>query len=40
VFESRVRWHKRYKDADMPSPFERKAGSQPAADGKNNKEAA
>ena len=37
VFESRVRWHKRYKDADVPSPFERKAGSQPAQDGKNNK---
>lgn len=31
VFESRMRWHKRYKDADMPSPFERKSGSQPTA---------
>lgn len=40
IFESRVRWHKRYKDADMPSPFERKAGSQPAADGAQNKAAA
>lgn len=39
VFNSRVRWHKRYKDADMPSPFERKTGSQPVSDGKNNKEA-
>jgi len=40
VFQSRVMWHKRYKDADMPSPFERKAGSAPASEGKNNKEAA
>ncbi|MDB5582821.1 MAG: hypothetical protein JWR80_7997 [Bradyrhizobium sp.] len=40
VFESRQRWDKRYKDAGMMSPFERKTGSQPASDGKNNKEAA
>lgn len=31
IFESRQRWHKRYKDAGMPSPFERKTGSQPTA---------
>lgn len=37
VFESRQYWHQRYKDADMPSPFERKMGSAPAQDGKDNK---
>lgn len=31
VFESRVRWHNRYKDAGLPSPFERKTGSAPTA---------
>lgn len=31
VFESRVRWHNRYKDAGLPSPFDRKTGSQPTA---------
>lgn len=31
VFESRLRWHQRYKDAGLPSPFERKTGSQPTA---------
>jgi len=31
IFESRQRWHKRYKDAGMPSPFERKTGSPPTA---------
>jgi capsid protein len=40
VFESRVRWHTRYKNAGMPSPFERKAGSQPATEGGQNKGAA
>lgn len=27
VFESRQRWHKRYKDVGMPSPFERNTGT-------------
>lgn len=40
VFESRVTWHKKYVDAGVPSPFDRKAGSQPAQDGKDNKEQA
>jgi capsid protein len=40
VFESNQYWHQRYKEAGMPSPFERKAGSQPASEGKDNKEAA
>ncbi|UXS04461.1 phage portal protein [Agrobacterium tumefaciens] len=31
VFESRARWHKRYKDQGLPSPFERGMGSRPAA---------
>lgn len=30
VFESRKRWHDRYKQAGMPSPFERGKGSDPA----------
>ncbi|MBY5804093.1 phage portal protein [Rhizobium leguminosarum] len=30
VFESNSRWHKRYTDAGMPSPFARKTGSEPA----------
>jgi capsid protein len=30
VFESRLWWHNRYKEADMPSPFERGLPSDPA----------
>ncbi|MGO7560535.1 phage portal protein [Rhizobium johnstonii] len=30
IFESNARWHKRYVDAGMPSPFARKTGSEPA----------
>ena len=42
VFESRERWHKRYLDAGMPSPFERGLPSDPngsdePADPKSNK---
>ena len=33
VFESNRRWHKRYVEAGMPSPFARKTGSEPS--GKN-----
>lgn len=39
VFTQRLAEHKRYTDAGMPSPFERKKGSE-AANGKDNKEAA
>ncbi len=35
VFESRLRWHKRYKDAGMPSPFERGLPSDPSAGGED-----
>ncbi|MBP2560838.1 capsid protein [Neorhizobium galegae] len=39
VFESNARWHKRYIDAGMPSPFARKTGSEPAKmDGQTSKE--
>lgn len=38
AFDSRVYWHGRFKDADTPSPFDRKAGSMPTQDGKANKE--
>ncbi|MDI7864309.1 phage portal protein [Rhizobiaceae bacterium n13] len=30
IFESNMRWHQRYADAGMPSPFVRKTGSEPA----------
>lgn len=40
VFESRVMWHQKYVGAGVPSPYDRKAGSQPAQDGKDNKEKA
>ena len=30
IFERNEYWHKRYKDAGMPSPFERKVGSSPS----------
>jgi lambda family phage portal protein len=33
VFESRVRWHERYKAAGMVSPFERGMASEPAGSG-------
>ena len=35
VFESRLRWHKRYKDAGMPSPFERGLPSDPSGGGED-----
>jgi capsid protein len=40
VFESRVNWHKKYVAAGVPSPFDRKAGSMPSQEGKDNKEKA
>lgn len=40
VFESRVNWHQRYVKAGVPSPYDRKAGSMPSQDGKDNKEKA
>jgi capsid protein len=40
VFESRVTWHKKYVEAGVPSPFDRKAGSMPSQEGKDNKEKA
>ncbi|WP_246103232.1 phage portal protein [Rhizobium straminoryzae] len=36
VFESRARWHRRYKEAGMQSPFERGFGSKPAAPEQND----
>ncbi|MBB4145803.1 phage portal protein [Rhizobium rhizoryzae] len=36
VFESRVRWHQRYKDAGMQSPLERGFGSRPSATEQND----
>lgn len=40
VFESRVMWHKKYVEAGVPSPYDRKAGSMPSQEGKDNKEKA
>jgi len=40
AFESRVNWHRKFVDADVPSPFDRKAGSMPSQEGKDNKEKA
>jgi capsid protein len=40
VFESRVMWHQKYIKAGVPSPFDRKAGSMPSQEGKDNKEKA
>lgn len=36
VFESRVRWHRRYKEEGMQSPFERGFGSKPSATEQND----
>lgn len=36
VFESRARWHQRYKDAGMQSPFERGFGSRPSVAEQND----
>lgn len=33
IFESNLRWHMRYVEAGMPSPFVRKTGSEPANKG-------
>jgi capsid protein len=41
IFEANARWHKRYVDAGMPSPFARKTGSEPAnKSGQSAKESA
>jgi capsid protein len=41
IFESNIRWHQRYTEAGMPSPFVRKTGSEPAKkDGQSAKEKA